>query len=335
MATSKKVQIEVSEPLLKSVRARNNAHSTENIFLGTSSWSFPGWSMVFAKEYREAQLAKSGLTAYAQHPLLNAVGLDRSFYAPLSVAQYSAYASEVGSNFRFLVKAPDLITGAQRRDEKGKPLEINPHHLDANLAIDQYIAPAVEGLGEKLGCLVFQFSPLPRAWLANKVSWIERLAEFLLRLPALPPPACYAVELRDAALLTPRLIKALASANATYCLGLHDRLPPLGRQLEAWDLLKSLRPEKPNPLMCRWTLRQGMSYQTAREQFSPFTKIHFEDNQTMAMLGQRVRAQQAIGEVSLVIINNKAEGCAPISVQRLDHAIAGVEEASTAAKLTS
>jgi uncharacterized protein YecE (DUF72 family) len=289
--------------------------------------------MVFAKEYREWQLAKTGLKAYAEHPLLNAVGLDRSFYAPLSVAQYSAYANEVNSNFRFLVKAPDLITGAQRRDEKGKPVEWNTYHLDASLAIDQYISPAMEGLKEKLGCLVFQFSPLPRAWLADKANWIERLEKFLQQLPALPAPACYAVEIRDAALLTPRLIKTLAASNTTYCLGLHDRLPPLDRQLAAWDLLKSLRPNKPNPLMCRWTLRQGMTYQSAREQFSPFTKIHFEDNQTMATLAHRIRAQEAIGEVSLVIINNKAEGCAPTSGQRLDNAIAAAEnsiEQSTA-----
>jgi uncharacterized protein YecE (DUF72 family) len=325
MATSKNPTIEAALPVLTSTRPRLSAHTANNIFLGTSSWSFPGWSMVFAKEYREAQLAKAGLTAYAQHPLLNAVGLDRSFYAPLSVAQYSAYANAVGPNFRFLVKAPDLITGAQKRDEKGKPLQWNTYHLDATLAIDQYIAPATEGLKDKLGCLVFQFSPLPRAWLANKASWIERLENFLQQLPALPPPACYAVEIRDAALLTPRLIKALAASNATYCLGLHDRLPPLDRQLVAWDLLKSLRPGRANPLMCRWTLRQGMTYQSAREQFSPFTQIHFEDNQTMTTLARRIRAQQAIGEVSLVIINNKAEGCAPTSVQRLDSAIADAE----------
>jgi uncharacterized protein YecE (DUF72 family) len=325
MPTSKNLSIEATQPVLESTRTRHSAHSTENIFLGTSSWSFPGWSMVFAKEYREAQLAKAGLQAYAQHPLLNAVGLDRSFYAPLSVAQYSAYAADVGSNFRFLVKAPDLVTGAQRRDEKGKPLEWNIYHLDAKLAIDQYVAPALEGLKDKLGCLVFQFSPLPRAWLADKAKWIERLEKFLQHLPTLPTSACYAVEIRDAALLTPRLMKALAATNTTYCLGLHDRLPHLDRQLAAWDLLKSLRPNTANPLMCRWTLRQGMTYQSARERFSPFTQIHFEDNQTMKTLAQRIRAQQAIGEVSLVIINNKAEGCAPISVQRLDAAIAATE----------
>jgi hypothetical protein len=65
-----------------------------------------------------------------------------------------------------------------------------------------------------------------------------------------------------------------------------------------------------------------MSYQTAKAQFSPFTKIHFADDLTMNLLAQKVARQQALGAVSLVIINNKAEGCAPISVQRLDAATA-------------
>jgi uncharacterized protein YecE (DUF72 family) len=200
--------------------------------------------MVFANEYRESQLAKAGLKAYARHPLLNAVGLDRSFYAPLAVSQYAAYAADVPNNFRFLVKAPDLITGAQQRDEKGKPTAMNPHHLDPLLAIDEYIGPALEGLGAKLGCLVFQFSPLPRPWVANAAAWIDRLGNFLAalpQLPGLPQTACYAVEIRDAALLTPRLMKVLATTNTTYCLGLHDRLPPLGRQLAAWELLDKER----------------------------------------------------------------------------------------------
>ncbi len=119
------ITIEATFPLLESqYKGARRSH----VYFGTSSWSFPGWQRVFANEYKESQLAKAGLKAYAQHPLLNAVGLDRSFYAPLA---------------------------------------INPHHLEANLAIDDFIGPASEGLGEKLGCLVFQFSPLPRSWLAD------------------------------------------------------------------------------------------------------------------------------------------------------------------------
>ena len=65
-----------------------------------------------------------------------------------------------------------------------------------------------------------------------------------------------------------------------------------------------------------------MTYQSARTQFAPFTELHFTDDETIHLLADRIAQQKALGAVSLVIINNKAEGCAPLSVQRLDNAIA-------------
>ncbi len=48
--------------------------------LGTSSWSFPGWAgLVWANPAPPADLSRRGLPAYAAHPLLRAVSLDRSY----------------------------------------------------------------------------------------------------------------------------------------------------------------------------------------------------------------------------------------------------------------
>jgi hypothetical protein len=58
MATSKIPLKETAQPVLRLARTRLNPHSANNIFLGTSSWSFPGWSMLFAKEYRESEKGK-------------------------------------------------------------------------------------------------------------------------------------------------------------------------------------------------------------------------------------------------------------------------------------
>src|SRR5262249_40602829 len=81
------------------------------IHLGTSSWSFPGWAgIVYDRPASSLQLARHGLAAYAQHPLLRAVGIDRTYYAPLSVAEFSRYADVVPAAFRFLVKAHEACT---------------------------------------------------------------------------------------------------------------------------------------------------------------------------------------------------------------------------------
>jgi hypothetical protein len=75
------------------------------IRLGASNWSYPGWAGTVWDEgpYSEAVLAKNGLTAYAQHPLLRCVGIDRSFYRPLTEGQYARYAGQVPDDFRFVV----------------------------------------------------------------------------------------------------------------------------------------------------------------------------------------------------------------------------------------
>src|SRR5262245_41971269 len=75
--------------------------------LGTSSWSFPGWQgLVFDRRATTRELAQpTALAAYARHPLLRAVGLDRTYYQPIAAAEYAAYAAATPPGFRFLVKA--------------------------------------------------------------------------------------------------------------------------------------------------------------------------------------------------------------------------------------
>ena len=58
----------------------------KNLHMGTSSLSFPGWAgIVYAEQYRVPVLARYGLRAYAQHPLLNALNVDSTFYKPPDV----------------------------------------------------------------------------------------------------------------------------------------------------------------------------------------------------------------------------------------------------------
>lgn len=288
-----------------------------SLFLGTSSWSFPGWEgLVYDRQASETILSRRGLSAYSQHPLLNAVGIDRGFYAPVSRTQFETYAAQVPDGFRFLIKAPDMITGATIRDESGRHGPPNPNHLDRESAVAHFIEPCIGGLGERAGVLVFQFSPLPRAWLADAPRWIERLGEFLAGLPKGP---CYAVECRDPVLVTPRLMRVLAYTGTRYCVSLHDRMPPIERQLRALDALDA---QQPGPLIVRWNLHQGLRYEAARKHYAPFNQLVDEDLPTREALAARAAATLQSGQSVTVIVNNKAEGSAPLSLLRLSQAIA-------------
>lgn len=290
--------------------------------LGTSSWNYPGWAgLVWEREYAESALSRHGLAAYAQHPLFRTVSLDRSFYQPLSAAQFAAYAAQVPEDFRFVVKAPSLVTDAVVRDESGRGTRPNPEFLDPAAALRDFVEPALQGLGRKLGALVFQISPLPPGWLGRMPELTERLHALLRAVPALhveAPDGVVAVEVRDPQWLTPDFTQALRDTGATYCMGLHAKMPRIAEQL---PILRALWP---GPLVCRWNLNPlhgAFGYEKARRQYAPYDRIQDPDPQTRAALARVIAGTVGAGQNAFVTLSNKAEGSAPLSVVALAQAI--------------
>ncbi len=294
--------------------------------LGTSSWYFPGWAgLVWDEPYAETVLSKHGLPAYAAHPLLRTVSLDRAFYRPMTAAQYAALAQQVPDDFRFVVKVPSLVSDALIRqadgDDAGKGLQPNPHFLSPELMRTACVEPLAEGMGRKTGALVLQISPLPAQWLQRDYKLFDALAQVLIAQAAIKnaaPEAIIAVEIRNTELLAPHmreaLVRTLREAGATYCLGLHSKLPPIE------DQLPILRALWPGPLVCRWNLHRKhgrFGYQAAKDQYAPFDKLVDEDPQTRQVLAKVIQGTTAAGQQALVTINNKAEGSAPLSVMKL------------------
>ncbi len=286
--------------------------------LGTSSWTYPGWKdLVWDGEYSEAQLSKHGLAVYAQHPLMRAVSIDRSFYRPLTASQYARYAAQVPDDFRFVVKAPSLITDALVRAEDGRGREPNPAFLDPALALQEFVQPALEGLGHKLGALVFQLSPLPLHMLERLPQQLQRLRALLGAQPALAPhapDAVLAVEVRDPEWIGPGLARVLRETGATYCLGLHAKMPPIEEQL---PLLRALWP---SPLVCRWNLNPvhgAYGYEDAEKLYAPYDRIHHPAPDVQAVLARTIAGIAGAGQNAFVTISNHAEGCAPLTVRTL------------------
>ncbi|WP_025602304.1 DUF72 domain-containing protein [Burkholderia sp. WSM2230] len=285
------------------------------VHLGTSTWSFPGWNgIVYGDEYSNSKLSRDGLTAYGAHPLLKTVSIDRSFYQALTVTDYLRYAQQVPEHFRFIVKAPMTITDATVRAERGEPVSLNPCFLNAQMAIDDFVTPCLEGLGAKAGALVFQLPPLPDQMLAQPAAFIERLAAFLTALPKLPQGTCYAIEIRDASLLTPRFIRTLKAAGVRYCVGIHARMPDPLRQAAALALLDG---EPAGPLIVRWSLHGGFKYEQAKAKYEPFDKLIDQDPATRASLAELAARYALAGQPVVIAVNNKAEGSAPLSCVEL------------------
>ena len=216
------------------------------------------------------------------------------------------------------MKAPGLVTDALLRSEEGRGQQPNPLFMDERAALEEFIEPAYEGLGKTIGALVFQISPLPGPLLACMNEQFDRLHALLRALPR-PTAGVLAVEVRDAAWLTPDLVALLRDTGARYCLGLHPKLPPLAEQL---PLLRALWP---GPLVARWNLnrRHGpLGYKDAENLYGEFNTMMDPDPQTRTELARVIRGTASAGQDVFVTISNKAEGSAPLSVRALAEAIA-------------
>ncbi len=135
-------------------------------------------------------------------------------------------------------------------------------------------------------------------------------------LEALPRDVLYAVELRNPELLTSDYLEALASAGACHCFNVHPTMPDVSSQVE-----QTGRDRFP-ALVARWMLRHGREYEDARDAFYPFDRIAEPDDGARTTLAGLCRDAVRAKKKAFVIVNNKAEGSAPLSVARLAEEIA-------------
>ena len=146
----------------------------DGLYLGTSSWSFPGWEgIVYDKHVSQSVLARHGLRAYAQHPLFRTVCIDRTYYGSISKVEFADYADAVPEHFRFVVKAHEMLTRARTKDDFGfaKPCILECGLRDgrshrtmpgragtARVRVTATIPPATGGGGRRLLGKVAPFS---------------------------------------------------------------------------------------------------------------------------------------------------------------------------------
>jgi uncharacterized protein YecE (DUF72 family) len=282
------------------------------LHMGAMTWSYPGWhGVVYARPHDDRELAAYGLTAYAKQPLLRAAEIDRSYYEPLSARAYRDYAEQVPDDFRFVVKAHEDCTveryPAHARYGKKRGL-LNERFLDPDYASRVVVEP-LQGVGDKLHCLLFQFSPVPEP---NARLFADRLQRFL---HGLPRGITYAVELRNDSLLTPDYGAALASAGAIHCHSAWTYMPSVLEQA------RCLPPATRKPLLVRWLLQRGARYEQANARFEPFSRIQEEDLATRSEIATLVDKALAHDVPVCALVDNKAEGCAPASITLLARAL--------------
>ncbi|MGZ6078259.1 MAG: DUF72 domain-containing protein, partial [Myxococcaceae bacterium] len=99
-------------------------------------------------------------------------------------------------------------------------------------------------------------------------------------------------------------------------LAVWRHLPPLPQQ--AWRF----RARSASALVVRWMLPADLGYEEARELYAPFDRLVAEDPAVRGDIAALAVEALAEGRPVYVTVNNKAEGSAPVSVERLAAAVA-------------
>lgn len=282
-----------------------------SVRLGSSSWTFPGWAgIVYDRVVTKKALAENGLRAYSRHPVLRTVGIDRTYYRPINAELFATMAGATPDSFRFLVKAHQFITMPSFPDQARfgeRAGSENELFLHPGYASAEVVGPFVEGLGHRAGPLLFQFPPFPPRAAGGPRKFAEKLYRFLNALPKGP---LYAVELRTDRLYSDDYRAALREAGAVHCFNSHPTMPPVAEQAAAYSLWD-------RPLVIRWMLAHQRRYEEAKMAFDPFDALVEPDPISRGAIADLVIEANTRGKPSYVIINNKAEGSAPLSAIKL------------------
>src|SRR5271165_7094825 len=124
--------------------------AASGIFIGTSSWKYPGWRgmlydearYVWRGKFAESRFEKNCLAEYAE--VFKTVCVDAAYYQFPDRRRLAGLVAQVPGDFQFALNVTDDITIKKFTNlprfgaRAGKP---NGHFLDANLFTGAFLAP--------------------------------------------------------------------------------------------------------------------------------------------------------------------------------------------------
>ncbi len=285
------------------------------IYIGTSSWKYPGWcGSVYESEryltrgrFSESRFNRECLAEYAE--TFPTVCLDAGYYRFPTERQLTGLVAQVPNDFRFGIKVTDEITVKHfpqlpRFGERAG--QENPHFLNARLFASAFLHP-LESVRELVGVVILEFSQFyPRDFERGR-DFVVALDRFLGEVPEGWP---LAVEIRNARFLEPPYFEVLARHRVAHCFNNWSRMPTVGEQMDragAWST---------DFFAARFLLTPGRRYQEAVQAFQPYDRVQAVDEAARAAGRRLVKrgCQLGRGRPSFLFVNNRLEGHAPTTI---------------------
>jgi uncharacterized protein YecE (DUF72 family) len=297
----------------------------EGVFLGTSSWKYPGWfgqlydrgRYVWRGRYAESRFNRQCLAEYAE--VFKTVCVDAAYYRFPTARQLAELAGQVPPDFLFAFKVTDEITIKRfaRLDRFGdRAGKANENFLNADLFSSSFLGPC-ENIRRNVGLIIFEFSRFYPSDFADSDGFIEALEGFLAALPGGWP---YGVEIRNRELLRPDYFAMLARHSVAHIFNSWTDMPAVTEQQD----LPGSR-SRADLLGARLLLRPGRRYEQAVAEFSPYREVKDAYPEGRAGAVRLVQTARASGgrTRALIFVNNRFEGNALETIGAVVEAVQG------------
>ena len=170
------------------------------------------------------------------------------------------------------------------------------------------LPPYRAAFGGHTGPFILEF---PTEWQPSperRREFLERLDRFLQESPA---GLRWAVEIRTPEYFEPDYFDVLRRRGAAHVFNWWTRTPPL---LEQWE---AAQPLPADFSVTRILVPPGVPYEQAVERFRPYDRILAPREDMRRDLVRLVRHITEAGADAFVLVNNRAEGCAPLTIRAL------------------
>jgi len=289
---------------------RLRALAQENIWIGTSSWKYPGWlDQVYTREryqtrgkVSQKRFEAECLAEYAEtFPIVCG---DFSFYQFPSPEYWQKLFASAPPGLQFALKVPEEVTAevfpkhARYGPRAGM---VNESYLNEDALAALFLEP-LEPYRDRIGPLIFEFG-------ARGASPREFAAKLDPFLGALPPTFRYAVEVRNREYLQPRYFEILRQHRAAHVLNAWTKMPLLSEQIAMPDAFPA------DFTVVRALLRQGRAYEDAVQQFTPYDQVRDENPEARDALRAVIRRMREERRATYIFVNNRLEGNAPETIR--------------------
>ena len=283
---------------------------------GTATWNYPGWrGIVYPAASPEKMSSAERLALYASSGRFQTVEADFTFYRPQTAAEWRRYGSALPRAFPVVSKVWEEITcerfpRIERHGSRGG--EPNPHFLSVEAFRREVLGPAEEGFADHLGPFVFEFGRDARPTREKKERFRDGLRRFLA---ALPGEHRYAVEIRTREYLDAEHVALLRAHGVAPVLNWWTHMPELSGQFDVPGSADA-------PFyLARVLVAPGRPYEDAVKFFTPYDRIK-EEHPEMRRDAVRIAGEaEARRKEFFLIVNNRAEGSAPYTIDAIKRMI--------------